>query len=109
MMQIENLILGAGIAGLAAGQHLKEKNQDYIIIEKAPYYGGLCSSYKVGDFIFDYFIHMSFTNDAFVRKYFDLTDYISHEPDPYNYYHGLWIKHPAINNLFPLKRKRQVF
>lgn len=102
MIEVDNLILGAGIAGLAAGQRLKEMNQDFLILEKEKEYGGLCSSFFIDGFTFEHFIHLSFTTDVFVRKYFDLTPYYVHEPNPFNYYHGIWIKHPAINNLFPL-------
>lgn len=102
MVKIDNLILGSGIAGLAAGQKLAEQNRDYLIIEKEKDYGGLCSSFKVDGFIFEHFIHLSFTTDNFVRSYMDQTPYYTHTPNPFNYYRGTWIKHPAINNLFPL-------
>lgn len=32
----------------------------------------------------------------------DRTPFYAHTPNPFNYYHGVWIKPPAINNLFPL-------
>ena len=102
MIYIDELILGAGIAGLAAGQHLEEMGKEYLIIERDKQYGGLCSSYQTDGFVFDYFIHMSFTTNETVRKYFDKTPHYVHTPNPYNYYHGMWIKHPAINNLCPL-------
>lgn len=107
MVKIDNLILGAGIAGLAVGLRLKEKNQDYLIIEKNKYPGGLCASFEIGEFVFDYFIHMSFTKMEEVRKYFDCISYQAHSPNPYNYYHGIWIKHPAINNLYPLSQSEK--
>lgn len=103
MKNITNLILGAGIAGLAAGQHLEEMKKDYLILEENSHFGGLCSSYNIDGFIYDYFIHMSFTNNECVRKYFDQTSQSIHTPNPFNYYHGTWIKHPAQNNLFPLE------
>ena len=107
LIEVRNLILGAGIAGLATAQRLKEINQDFIIIEKENKYGGLCSSYSLEGFTFDHFIHMSFTTNDFVRKYLDVTPYYSFEPNPFNYYHGIWIKHPAINNLYPLSEKEK--
>ena len=107
LIKVKNLILGGGISGLAAGLHLYESGEEYIIIEKDNNYGGLCQSFMVGDFIFDYFIHLSFTNNEFVRKQFDITPYYSHIPNPHNYYHGKWIKHPAMNNLFTLSQEEK--
>lgn len=102
-MHIENLILGAGVSGLATGQRLFEQNKKFLIIDKNPYVGGLCGSFNINGFVFDYFVHLSFTNNDTVRSYFDKINYIKHTPNPFNYYHGIWIKHPAQNNLFPLK------
>lgn len=101
-MHIENLILGAGISGLAAGQKLFEQNKEFLLIDKNSNVGGLCRSFAINNFIFDYFVHLSFTNNDIVRSYFDKTNSIKHTPNPFNYYHGTWIKHPAQNNLFPL-------
>ncbi len=105
MKKVKHLILGGGIAGLAAGIHLKEKNEEYLILEKNDYIGGLCAGFHIDQFDFDYFIHLSFTNNEFVRGYFDVTHYNTHIPNPSNYYHGIWVKHPAINNLYPLSEK----
>lgn len=106
MQHIDYIILGAGIAGLAAGQKLHDMGKDFLILEKDSTYGGLCGNFtvpsSVGDFLFDKFIHLSFTNSETVRKFFDKTEYVTHIPNPVNYYHGTWIKHPAQNNLFPL-------
>lgn len=102
MVRVENLIAGAGIAGLGLGQRLHEMNKEYYIIEKNSEVGGLCSSFEIDRFIFDYFIHLSFTSNPIVRGFFDDISYIKHVPNPCNYYHGIWIKHPAISNLYPL-------
>ena len=107
LIYVENLILGAGISGLAAAQKLHELNKDYCLIEKADHIGGLCSSFKINDFVFDSFIHLSFTTNEFVRRYFDSIPYIIHIPNPMNYYHGMWIKHPAQNNLYPLSEQEK--
>lgn len=111
MQHIDYLILGAGIAGLAAGQKLHEAGKDFLILEKDSTYGGLCGNFIVpssaGDFLFDRFIHLSFTNSEIVRKFFDKTEYVTHIPNPVNYYHGTWIKHPAQNNLFPLSNEEK--
>lgn len=102
MINIEYLILGAGISGLAAGQRLKEEGKEFVILEKNNSYGGLCDNFEIDGFRFDRFVHFSFTKDPDVRKFFDKTEYYKHLPISYNYYKGHWIKHPAQNNLFPL-------
>jgi len=39
------LILGGGITGLSTAYHLeKEGFTDYLLVEKAPVFGGLCAS-----------------------------------------------------------------
>lgn len=102
MIEVENLVLGAGISGLAAGQKLKELSKEYLILEQGNSYGGLCDNFEIDGFRFDRFVHFSFAKETDVRKFFDQVDFYRHIPNPYNYYYGLWIKHPAQNNLFPL-------
>ena len=102
MIDIDYLVLGAGISGLAAGQKLKEERKNFIILEKNDSYGGLCDNFEIDGFRFDRFVHFSFTKSSDVRKFFDQKEYYTHLPVSYNYYKGYWIKHPAQNNLFPL-------
>lgn len=102
MKKIENLVLGAGIAGLAAGYKLQEREREYLIIEKDSSYGGLCGNFQIDGFLFDKFVHLSFTNIDFVRNLFDKVQQYKHKPHAENYYHGIWLKHPAQNNLYPL-------
>lgn len=103
MKKVNNLILGAGIAGLSAGYHLDLKNEEYLILEKNLEAGGLCGSFEIDGFLFDKFIHLSFTNDNYVKKIFqESSNEIEHIPNPYNFYNGIYLKHPAQNNLYPL-------
>lgn len=99
--------MGAGIAGLAAVQRLKELNEKSLILEKKNSYGGLCDNFEIDGFRFDRFIHLSFATEDLVGKFFDQVEHHKHIPNPCNYYHGLWIKHPAQNNLFPLGDKEK--
>lgn len=46
------IILGAGVAGLRCGQHLSEQKK-VILLEKRKHVGGLATSFKYKDFIFD--------------------------------------------------------
>ena len=100
--KVENLIIGAGIAGLGAGYELRRKNKDCVIIERNDSYGGLLDNFVVDGFRFDKFIHLSFTKSEEVRQIFDKTPYHTHHPLSYNYYKGYWLKHPAQNNIYPL-------
>lgn len=102
MIQVDNLILGAGIAGLGAGLKLKEKGKDYLILEKEKSYGGLCDNFSINGFLFDRFVHLSFSTIERVKSLFSKIEHYTHNPAMENYWHGIWIKHPAQNNLFPL-------
>lgn len=111
-MKNKLLILGAGISGLSAGFHYKNiTNESPIILEKRESYGGLLDSIIIDNFTFDNFVHFSFTKDEYVKSIFAAsTKFISHEPKPYNFTNGLWIKHPLQNNLkkLPLYEKAQI-
>lgn len=48
------IILGAGVAGLAAGVEFRKQNIQCLILEKANKPGGLCQSVNVGPCDFDY-------------------------------------------------------
>lgn len=108
MKKVNNLILGAGIAGLSAGYHLNLKNEEYLILEKSSEAGGLCGNFKINGFLFDKFIHLSFTNDDYVKKIFqESSKEIKHIPNPYNFYNDIYLKHPAQNNLYPLNKEEK--
>ena len=97
------IVLGAGIAGISAAFHLKNNSHEVVVYEKNKRWGGLCGSFEIGGFRFDHAIHLSFTKDEYVKNVFsESSDFISHNPEPINYFKGVWIKHPAQNNLFPL-------
>lgn len=106
MEKCENIVLGAGISGLAYANAIGKK--DSLIIEKNDYYGGLCHSFKIGNFVFDTAVHLSFTNNEFVKDVFNRVDVWKHKPIPYNFYSGKWIKHPIINNLCELEPEDKV-
>ncbi|MEG0578269.1 MAG: FAD/NAD(P)-binding protein, partial [Bacilli bacterium] len=97
MKKNDIVILGAGIAGIGASLRYKEAR----IYEKSNYYGGLCGSFECNGYKFDYAVHLSFTNNMEVRKFFDQVKFIKHSPFALNYCNGYWLKHPIQNNLFP--------
>lgn len=99
MENIKYAILGGGFAGVGAQHALGEKSH---IFEKNSSIGGLCDSYKVGDFTFDTAVHASFTNDERVKRYLDKEAAYEGKPNMFSYYHGKWCKHPIQNNIFNL-------
>ncbi|AEF82365.1 protoporphyrinogen/coproporphyrinogen oxidase [Leadbettera azotonutricia] len=101
-MQIDNLILGAGIAGLAYANEKRNKNEKTVIFEAESFPGGLCHSFKIQGLTFDSAVHLSFTTNNDARIFFDKTVYNRHEPLAFNFYNGYWVKHPLINNMYPL-------
>ena len=100
----KNLILGAGIAGLGASYSLHRKGEDCVIVERDNSYGGLCSCFEINGFRFDRFVHLSFSSIDEVNRIFNEScpEIYRHIPNAYNLYKGIWIKHPAQNNLYPL-------
>ncbi len=102
------VILGAGISGLSASYHLNEAGTPSVIYEKDDVAGGLCGNFEIQGFRFDRFIHLSFTSSAYVQSLFaEAATFYTHEPRAFNYYRGMWLKHPAQNNLFPLSEEEK--
>jgi protoporphyrinogen oxidase len=103
------IVLGAGISGISASYHLTQKDIENIVFEKDDDWGGLCGNFEIEGFRFDKAIHLSFTNDEYVKKLFSKScEYIIHNPLAYNYYKGTWLKHPAQNNLEPLNLNEKI-
>ena len=104
MMKVDNLILGAGIAGLGAAYALRKAGKTALVVERDSTYGGLCGNIEIDGFRFDRFVHFTFTQNDEVNAIFKAScgELIKHTPNPFNIYHRQWIKHPAQNNLFPL-------
>ena len=109
MNSVENLILGAGIAGLGAAYTLYKLGKPSLVVEKDATYGGLCGNIEKDGFRFDRFVHFSFTKNEEVKTIFSESccEPIKHIPNPYNIYHRQWIKHPAQNNLYPLSEEEK--
>jgi len=101
----KTVILGAGIAGIAAGYKL---GNQAVIYEATCRFGGLCDNFIVDGFRFDYAVHLSFTKDKIVRSVFDKVPYITHKPEALNYCDGYWVKHPIQNNLFAFPIKERI-
>ena len=104
---MEIVILGAGIAGIAAAYRLKEAGLSSVIYEQEDTYGGLCNSFRINGFTFDTFAHISF--DVSTRKWLeDKTECLIHEPEALNYDNGRWLRHPVQNNLIGLPVEERI-
>lgn len=104
-----NVILGAGIAGISAGYHLAQKGIDSTIYEKDSDWGGLCGFFEIDGFRFDRFVHFTFTTDDYIISTFEKSSPLyAHPSVSYNYYKGCWLKHPAMSNLASLPTEEKV-
>lgn len=100
----DDIILGAGIAGIGAWY----ANNNLEIYEATNGSGGLCGSFEIQGFYFDNAVHLSFSKIDIVKKIFSRTSHYTHHPIPKSWYHSLWMKHPAQNNLYPLSVNEKV-
>ena len=102
------VILGSGIAGISAGYHLEKSGENVVIYEKDNDWGGLCGNFTIDGFRFDRFVHFTFAPDEYIKNIFkESVELIEHVPFPSNYYKGIWIRHPAQNNLAPLSSEEK--
>jgi protoporphyrinogen oxidase len=51
------VVLGGGVAGLSAGYYLARDGWPVTVVERAPVLGGLCGSFRAGDFTLDHGPH----------------------------------------------------
>ena len=96
-------ILGAGIAGLSCGYHLRGSGCN--IYEKNEYHGGHTATHCVDSCFWDEGPHISFTKHEYVRNFFQRscsTDVLEQSNNVANWYRGHWIPHPAQSNLYAI-------
>ncbi|HAG16166.1 MAG TPA: hypothetical protein DCG69_06525 [Bacteroidales bacterium] len=80
-------IVGAGVSGLSIGSYLQMNGYKTAIYEKNPIPGGLCASWKKGDYTFDGCIHWILGSDKgspFYKLWSELLDmksieFVNHE------------------------------
>ena len=99
-------ILGAGMAGFGAAYRFGEEGLRPPMYERGERHGGHTVSYvHDSGFIFDDGPHVSFTKDERMKELFAGFvggKYELVESRVNNYWHGQWVKHPAICNLHGL-------
>ena len=99
------LILGAGLSGLSAAWHLKDKRFDSLVIEKEDEVGGLCRSKKAGGFTFDYDGHLLHFRHHYVFGLVRalLKDNLrKHDRSAWVYSHNRYLPYPFQANLHGL-------
>ncbi len=102
------VILGAGITGMTAASLLKD-NYKVIVLEKTDRIGGLCDSFCIDGFWFDYGAHAAFGSDERVRSLMEENVQTEESfSEAMNYKSGCWIKHPVQNNLFRLETDEKI-
>jgi protoporphyrinogen oxidase len=99
---VENVILGAGVAGLGAAHAVRLNGGTATIFEARERAGGLLDNFTVDGFRFDTAVHLSFATEAEVRAVFDRTPFHTHNPESLCWDAGLWLKHPVQTNMRPL-------
>ena len=99
------VILGAGLTGLSAAYHLKDKS--YYIFEKEKEVGGLCRSTKEDGFIFDFTGHLLHLRNDYVK---DLVNkllpkaFLEHRRRAWIYSKGVYTPYPFQVNLYGLPK-----
>lgn len=98
-------ILGAGLAGLAAGQRARQLGCQVDLYEKNNCVGGHAHSHELNGFVFDEGPHISFTKNSEIKNLFAqaINDkYLEQDASVTNYWQGYWARHPAQCNLYGL-------
>ena len=98
-------IIGAGLAGLSAAYHLKK---DYAIYERENEVGGLCKSYTIDGFTFDYTGHLlHFRNKEIKGLVLGLLHGRLNEMrrNAYIFSKGVYTEYPFQSNTFGLPKE----
>lgn len=105
-MEVGTLIIGAGISGLA---YAKFSGEDYYIVEKEDEVGGLCRTFYVDDFVWDYAGHFFHFSNPKIKSFFDTKvkseGLVTCEKDTKIYYKGALIEYPFQMNIHQLDKE----
>lgn len=103
-----NIVLGGGIAGIAAAYFARKAGRAPVVFEAEPRAGGLIDNFTVDGYRFDNAVHLSFASEPEVRAVFDQTPYVSHDAVSLCWDAGFWLKHPTQNNMFALPVEQKI-
>ncbi len=102
----DNLIIGAGVSGLAFASKLGD--QDYLILEKEDEVGGYCRTIKKEEFVWDYAGHFFHFSHPEIKEQF--SELLNAEDTVYSYkntkiyYKGKYIDYPFQFNIHQLRK-----
>ncbi len=111
-MRVKHLIVGAGPTGLGAAWRMRElKHEDFLILERNPYVGGLAASFTDNaGFTWDIGGHVLFSHYEYYDKLLDNVlqgQYLEHQRIARVRIAGRWIPYPFQNNIRHLPRELQ--
>ena len=61
-------VIGSGLAGLSSAYSLSKKGHDVTVFEKYSYPGGLCHTWKIDRYYFDFGPHFFHTSNPEIQK-----------------------------------------
>lgn len=98
-------IIGAGLAGLSAAYHLEQSGfRNYQIFEKNPEIGGLCRSFTLKGFTFDYAIHILYSKDKYaenlIKKKLLKNNFNAQIRRSFVFYKDVYTEYPFQANLY---------
>jgi protoporphyrinogen oxidase len=104
MQTVSTLVLGGGLSGVSASHCIGHEH--CFLLEAAPRLWGLLATRKHGGFTWDNGPHVSFTSNPHVQNLFAVNSGEFREINAVvgNYFHGIWVRHPAQVNLFPIPK-----
>lgn len=108
MKETKFLIIGAGISGLTVANRLN-KDADYLIIEKEKEIGGLCRTFNIAGYIWDFAGHFYHFKTEEMKKLF--MEKMKDEEIVYKtkntkiYYNGRMIDYPFQTNIHQLDKE----
>ncbi|MCK5808374.1 FAD-dependent oxidoreductase [bacterium] len=104
MIQKDYLILGAGLAGLSAAYHARGK--DFMVVEKSPSAGGLCTTETKNGFSFDQTGHWLHMKDERTKKLFNTlfndAEVVEIVRKTWIFSHGVYTQYPFQSNTYGL-------
>lgn len=104
-MKVKTLILGGGIAGIAAAYHL---DKDHLVLEKSEQPGGLAGSFSRAGFTFDHTGHLLHLRNPYTLKLIPelLRDNIAlHQRSAWIYSHDRFTRYPFQAHTYGLPKR----
>lgn len=106
MHKIKNLIIGAGLSGIACAYYLED---DYLILEKDSTPGGYCRTIPNREYVWDYAGHFyHFRTEKYKKLFMSLVDedqIIRQRKDTKIYYKDKLIDYPFQTNIHELEKE----